>query len=67
MKECRNEKIKVTGGEIPITLVQEDNGSFTVAIDGVKWLNVENQMHAVVLFTMMQEHITEYMEYQIVK
>ncbi len=67
MQIVRAEKIKITGGEIPITLCLDkgQEGEFyTIDIDGVEWVTTENQMHAVVLFEMMKDHITEYMHYQ---
>ncbi len=67
MQIVRSEKIKITGGEIPITLCLDNDqeGEFyTINIDGVEWVMIENQMHAVVLFEMMKDHITEYMHYQ---
>ena len=67
MQILRTEEIKITGGEIPITLCQDNDqeGEFyTIDIDGVEWVMTENQMHAVVLFDMMKDHITEYMHYE---
>lgn len=67
MQILRTEEIKITGGEIPITLRQDKDreGEFYIIdIDGVEWVTTENQMHAVVLFEMMKDHITEYMHYQ---
>ena len=67
MKIVRTEEIKITGGEIPITLCQDKDqeGEFyTIDIDGVEWVTVESQMHAAVLFNMMKDHITEYMHYE---
>lgn len=64
----RQEKIKVTDTfQIPISLSKyEEDGEpyFVIDIDGVEWLCTENQVHAVVLFDMMREHITEYYNYK---
>jgi len=63
----KTEKIRITGGEIPITLClneDRDGKYYTISIDGVEWVTVESQMHAVVLFNMMKDHITEYMHYE---
>jgi hypothetical protein len=67
MQIVKIEKIKITGGEIPITLYldeDQDGKYYTISIDGVEWVTVESQMHAVVLFNMMKDHITEYMHYE---
>lgn len=64
----REEKIKVYEGfEIPITLEGEEidgDMEFTIYIDNVYWVTLENQVHAVVLFELMKDHITEYMHYE---
>lgn len=64
----REEKIKVYDGfEIPITLEGEEidgDMEFTIYIDNVYWVTLENQVHAVVLFELMKDHITEYMHYE---
>lgn len=56
--------IKINGGTIPIT-VHEENGLHIIEIDGVKWVETPNQMHATVLFNMLADHVTEYMQYKI--
>lgn len=66
MNELRKASIKITGGEIPIVLydIEDDEGIFyTIEIDDVEWLATTNQTHAVVMFEMMKDHITEYMNY----
>lgn len=64
----REEKVKVYDGfEIPITLEGEEidgDMEFTIYIDNVYWVTLENQVHAVVLFELMKDHITEYMHYE---
>lgn len=67
MQIVKTEKIRITGGEIPITLCLDEDQEgkyYTISIDGVEWVTVESQMHAVVLFNMMKDHITEYMHYE---
>lgn len=66
MKEQRKESIKIKGGEIPIVLYsnEDEEGIFyTIEIDGIEWLASVNKTHAVVMFEMMKDHITEYMNY----
>lgn len=62
------EKISVTESfQIPITLSKEfidDEPYFVIDVDGVEWLDTDNEAHASVLFRMMQEHITEYYHYE---
>ena len=67
MQIVKTEKIRITGGEITITLCLDEDQEgkyYTISIDGVEWVTVESQMHAVVLFNMMKDHITEYMHYE---
>lgn len=67
MQIVKTEKIRIAGGEIPITLCLDEDQEgkyYTISIDGVEWVTVESQMHAVVLFNMMKDHITEYMHYE---
>jgi hypothetical protein len=66
MNEQRKESIKIKGGEIPIVLYsnEDEEGIFyTIEIDGIEWLASVNKTHAVVMFEMMKDHITEYMNY----
>lgn len=64
----RKEMIKVRDGfELPIELVVEEidgDTEYTIYIDGVFWTILYNEVHAVVLFEMMKDHITEYMHYE---
>lgn len=61
--------------EIPITLERQDDSElhygqdpyWYVCVDGVEWLQTKNQMHAVVLYNMMIDHLTEFMKYEKVK
>ena len=66
MNEQRKESIKIKGGEIPIVLYsnEDEEGIFyTIEIDGIEWLASVNKTHAVVMFEMMKDNITEYMNY----
>lgn len=67
MQKVREELIQTQEGfEIPIALLadKDQNGDFYyVRIDGVPWLYADNRVHAVVLFEMMRDHITEYVQY----
>ena len=70
MRILKEEKLKISDGEIPITLCldKDSEGEFyTINIDQVEWLCTENQIHAAVLYNMMKDHITEYMRYQMTK
>lgn len=64
MDYLRIEDIEVSKDfKIKIALMQEDD-IYTIAIDGVEWLQTQNEMHANCLFIMMKEHILEYMHYE---
>lgn len=67
MNELRKTSIKITGGEIPIVLYGHEDDEdifYTIEIDDVEWLSTTNQTHAVVMFELMKDHITEYMYYE---
>lgn len=66
MNELRRESIEIKGGEIPIILYnnEDEEGIFyTIEIDGVEWIEIDNRTHAIVMFEMMKDHITDYMNY----
>jgi len=56
-------EINIPGGKIPVT-VHEENGVHIIEIDGVKWAETANKTHAAVLFNMIADHITEYVQYE---
>ena len=64
----KTEKIDLSESfQIPITLSKDfldGKPYFVIDIDGVEWLDTDNEVHAVVLFNMMREHITEYYHYE---
>lgn len=61
----KKENVKGVGFALPITLeLEEDTGVYTVAIDGVAWIDTEVQHHAVVMFHMLKDHVSEYMHYE---
>ena len=50
------------GLSLPVRLY--DSGEdFYITIDDVEWCSTESQHHAMILFTMLKEHVTEYMTY----
>lgn len=55
--------INENGDTISIVVDKLDD-MHVIAIDGVFWCATPNQMHATVLFNMMADHITEYMNYE---
>lgn len=36
---------------------------YEVCIDGVKWFTSDNPTHGVILYTLLRDHVTEYMHY----
>lgn len=66
----KTRQLEIEGGTIPITLWRREDEeyeeviSFGVDVDGVEWFEIESEMHAIVLFTMMSEHLLEYMRYR---
>ena len=65
--------VPITGGKLPVKLVAEkpeDGGEdllYYVDVDGVEWLVTDNISHAVVLFHLIADHITEYVNYTALK
>lgn len=61
----REERITINdkGTTIPIT-VEDINGIHTISVDNVIWVETNNIVHASVLFNMMTEHLTEYMNFE---
>ncbi len=61
----RKELVDGVGFDLPIYLLSnEEETSFTINIDGVDWVTLENQIHATVLFWMMKEHLVKDGYYQ---
>lgn len=56
--------IPIEGGEIPIRLLEDPEGEFLITIDNVEWASVAAYHHAVILFEILADHITEYMHYE---
>lgn len=65
MELLRRDMMKIDGGEIPVELYgtpKENN--FEVRIDGLPFAKPTSKMHAVVLHTMVLEHIQEYITFK---
>jgi hypothetical protein len=67
-EEIRRELIEVSGGAIPITLEKETDPDgesyvYNVFIDGVFWCSALTLMHSSVLFSVLRDHVSEYMNY----
>jgi hypothetical protein len=64
------DEVEIDGGEtmlsetsIPITLSKQGD-EFVVSIDSVEWVRTENSVHASILYEVLRENVTEYMEYK---
>ncbi len=58
-------EIDIEGGKIPVSLYQDKTGSvYVVDVDGVEWVRTANRTHGIVLYEMISEHITEYVNYK---
>ena len=67
VKELRKEIIEAGDLKLPIILTEQRDGDgifYGVEIDGVEWFITESSMHAVVMFEMLKDHVTEYMHYE---
>ena len=56
-------KVEINGATITVK-VDEVDGEHIIWIDGVEWVRTTNYVHAAVLFNMIADHITEYVNYQ---
>lgn len=63
MVVVKEEMVKGAGFDLPITLTK-DGQKYSVAIDGVLWTETRVEHHAVVMFHMLRDHVTEYMHYE---
>jgi len=70
----RREDVEVKENfNIPVELYLVENSEeqadsqFEIYIDGVFWCTTKTRTHAVVLFTMLTDHVTEYMNYEPVR
>lgn len=61
----REEYIEIIGGEIPISLYVKDEKEYHILVDGIEWVNTTNRTHAIVLFEMMWDNLTDYVNYRI--
>lgn len=58
----KNIYIHKTKNTVPIK-VEEIDGEHIITIDGIEWVRTTNMVHAAVLFNMMHDHITDYIQY----
>lgn len=66
----KQDYFKIKGGKIPIKLMKYtdiDGEYFTIDIDGVEWLETLNYIHAGILYKIMLDNITKYMNYVYLK
>jgi hypothetical protein len=64
----REEEISIEGGAIPIALWRwiwdDQSSSYFVTVEGVEWFTAPALHHAVILFEIMKDHLTDYMHYE---
>ncbi len=56
-------QINIDGGTIPIE-VKEEKGVHIITVDGVEWVRTESYLHSTILYNMMCDHLTDYMNYK---
>lgn len=66
-KEIKREPIAIEGGTIDIVLLQDSDETYYIEIDGVEWCDTDSLHHAVILFELLHEHVTEKMQYRLLK
>lgn len=62
-KTLRKGRLRVSG--LPLLLIQDGEGLYSVEVDGVQWFQTAAIHHAIVLFEMMEEHLEEYFHYEV--
>lgn len=66
METPQEEPINIEGGTIPVKLTKEEEGRtlYSVTIDNVLWLRIEQLHHAAIIFRLLADHVTEYITYE---
>lgn len=67
MDYLRIEDIKIEKDFIIKIALMQEKDTYIIAIDGVEWLQTQNEMHAAVLFELLKDHVTQYVHYEKVK
>lgn len=67
MDYLRIEDIKIKKDFIIKIALMQEKDTYIIAIDGVEWLQTQNEMHAAVLFELLKDHVTQYVHYEKVK
>ena len=62
MKPIREEQIEAEDGtKVAIYLYADEvKGSYQIEVDGVAWLTIDNRTHAIVLYELMRDHLSDY-------
>ena len=61
MKPVREAGIQADGIQVPLILyADEAKQLYKIEVDGVEWLTIGNRTHAIVLYEMMADHLSEY-------
>lgn len=66
-KEIKKDTIAIEGGIIEIKLLQDEDDIYYITIDGVEWCDTEAEHHALILFELLRDHVTEYMTYKVLR
>lgn len=59
------------GFDLPIeleeTIINEEDSYYIVLIDNVEWFTSHSKMHAIILYELLKDHVTDFMHYQSTK
>lgn len=59
------------GFDLPIeleeTIINEEDSYHIVLIDNVEWFTSHSKMHAIILYELLKDHVTDFMHYQSTK
>ena len=50
--------------ELEETILNEEESYYIVLIDGVEWFTSHSKMHAIILYELLKDHVTEFMHYE---
>ena len=50
--------------ELEETILNEEESYYIVLIDGVEWFTSHSKMHAIILYELLKDHVTDFMHYE---
>lgn len=69
-KIIKNGLVASVGFDLPIELeesILNEESYYIVLIDGVEWFTSNSKMHAIILYELLKDHVSEFMHYESTK